>query len=298
VKPELTLDSRSPLMAAKMVTMEYSLSPSHIAKKLDMYRCFLDDVDLFDEFDRMNSHEYGPLPLLSADEVQWLWQKSSELVAGDDIRSNQRIMIRSFWANVALTCFHDFDEVQFPFVSMDRDILSDIQNGCCQIFRGVLRICEGSMDSYIVGARFLNWLASLDLDPELCVASEHADLEDLCLSEKRMVFERDWEQKWILGFEWVFDHEAPGYTLVSEYPSLTVESDWPYHSYYSHNWSAKSDWLYEYNWPVAEWEYSSQRAWDKYSARFNRRTASKERKERARLGQKQARSRMPGEWKW
>ncbi|CAN9447366.1 unnamed protein product [Alternaria alternata] len=136
------------------------------------------------------------------------------------------------------------------------------------------------------------------MDPELCVASEHADLEDLCLSEKRMVFERDWEQKWILGFEWVFDHEAPGYTLVSEYPSLTVESDWPYHSYYSHNWSAKSDWLYEYNWPVAEWEYSSQRAWDKYSARFNRRTASKERKERARLGQKQARSRMPGEWKW
>ncbi|CAN9479012.1 unnamed protein product [Alternaria alternata] len=99
--------------------------------------------------------------------------------------------------------------------------------------------------------------------------------------DKRIVFERNWEHKWVLGFEWVFDHEAPGYLLFSEYTVIVVETI-SYHN----------------EWPFCEWVHETERKRDDRSAHFSRRMAAKERKERARLGQKQPRSRMPGAWKW
>jgi hypothetical protein len=93
------------------------------------------------------------------------------------------------------------------------------------------------------------------------------------------VFERNWEQKWVLGFEWVLDHQAPGYSLLSEYPTLTVEKDW------------------SLDWPFGGRDYWDRQYLDNRSARFNRRTTAKEHKERARSGKK-PRSRMPGAWKW
>ncbi|CAN9200799.1 unnamed protein product [Alternaria alternata] len=135
---------------------------------------------------------------------------------------------------------------------------------------------------YIAGARFLDWLVSLGLDPELCVASELADSVKISGHfDKRIVFERNWEHKWVLGFEWVFDHEAPGYLLFSEYTVIVVETI-SYHN----------------EWPFCEWVHETERKRDDRSAHFSRRMAAKERKERARLGQKQPRSRMPGAWKW
>jgi hypothetical protein len=264
--------------------INWGLSPPlHLVHRIDVFRCFLDDADLADELNRMDSYQSGPLFLLRADETEWLWQKNSELVAGDDIRSNQRIMIRRFWGSVSTVYFDHTDEIQFPLVSMGRDILNDIQYGRCQIFRDMFRTCESLMDGYILGAWFLDWLISLDLDPETCVANEPAELEYLeypRYSRKRIVFERNWEQKWILGFEWGFDHKAPGYSLVSQYTNLVVEYYW------------------RTTWPFHEREHLCNRNWDDRNTLFNRRMDAKERKERARLGQKQPQSRMPGAWKW
>jgi len=97
--------------------------------------------------------------------------------------------------------------------------------------------------------------------------------------DMRIVFERNWDQKWILGLEWVFDHQTPGYSLLSEYTVLVVEDTWG-----------------RTEWPVYGSGYWS--APGTPSAQFKRRMAVKERKERARLGRKQPRSRIPGAWKW
>lgn len=266
-----------------MALTSYS-SRTSPANAIDTYRCFLDDDDLVDELKRSDGYNLGNdrSSSFTADEAQWLWQKSSELSVGEDLRSNQRVIIRRFWSIIASTDYGLHLKLQLPIVQMDKDILSDIQHGSCQILRDIFWICLDVMDSYILGAWFLQWLTSLHLDPEICVASELANLEKcIRFDNKRIVFERDWEQKWILGFERVFDHEAPGYSLLSEYPTLVVESYWRNNE-----------------WPFYEWVYEAERQWDDRSAHFSRRMVAKERKECARLGQKRPRSRMPGTWKW
>jgi hypothetical protein len=257
-------------------------SRSPFANAIDTYRCFLDDVDVVGEFNRTDGrcsvHGHSTF---TADEAQWLWQKNLELSVGEDLRSNQRVMIRRFWSILAFTDYGLHRELQFPIMPMDKDMLSDIQYGRCQILRHLFWPSDDVMHSYILGAWFLQWLTSLHLDPEICVASELADLEKwISLGERRIVFERDWEQKWILGFEWVFDHEAPGYSLVSQYTNLVIEDYW------------------RTIWPFHESWHARNRKWSDRSAHFSRGMAAKERKERARLGQKQPRSRMPGAWKW
>lgn len=277
VKSEITTRDESPLSLALMYT-DNALSPS-FANIIDTYRCFLDDADLFDELNRVERKAtFDFLIRSSIDESQWLWQKNLESLTSEDLRSNQRMLIRRFWSSVAhsISRFKSRHEIQFPDFSMNKDTLSDIQYGRCQIFRIVFPVCEEAMSSYIVGTRFLDWLVNLDLDLELCVAREQANLESSGLADDKMiVFERNWEQRWVLGFEWVFDHQAPGYSLLSEYPTLTAEPKWPCY------------------WPFFDWL-----PWKDRSALFNRRVAVKDRKEHARLGKKQPRSRMPGAWKW
>lgn len=285
MKPELSSYDQSPLSIA--LNIHHPYLPS--ANPIDTYRCFLDYVDLFHELKRLDV-KWWSLACFTNDEAQWLWQKSLELFVGTDLRSNQRVIIRRFWSSVAKGDHPLWHKSEFPVFLMDRNILNDIQHGHCQIFQGVFTICEESSSSYIVGARFLEWLICLDLDPELCVASELADpeLSSVRFGEKRIVFERNWEQKWVLGFEWVVDHQAPGYTLVSEYMALVIEQDC--------NWWVRK-------WPFFEWHRVTSVKLDNLKleaerARFNRRMAAKDHKERARLGQKQPRIRMPGAWEW
>jgi hypothetical protein len=262
-----------------MALTSYS-SRSPFANAIDTYRCFLDDVDVVGEFNRTDgSYSVLGYSTFTADEAQWLWQKNLELSVGEDLRSNQRVMIRRFWSIIGFTDYGLHRELQFPILPMDGDILSDIQYGRCGIFEKLFSGFRTVMESYIVGAWFLDWLASLDLDPRLCVAHEEVHFMSF-RSDKRIVFEPNGEQKWILGFEWVLDHEASGYSLVSQYTNLVVEYYW------------------RTGWPFHERGYDSDRKKGDRSARFSRRMAAKERKERARFGQKQRRSRMPGAWKW
>jgi hypothetical protein len=263
-----------------MALTSYS-SRSPFANAIDTYRCFLDDEDVVDEFNRTDRNYLliGSYSSFRANEAHWLWQKNLDLSVGEDLRSNQRMMIRRFWSIFILTDYRLHRELQFPVVRMDKDILSDIQYGRCRIFEFLFSRCETVMESYIVGAWFLDWLASLDLDPKLCVAHEEVQFMSF-RRHKRIVFERNRDQRWILGLEWDFDHEAPGYSLVSQYTNLVVE-------YYQRP-----------RWPFHEQRYDSNRLRGERRARFSRRMAAKERKERARLGQKQPRSRMPGAWKW
>ncbi|CAN9467705.1 unnamed protein product [Alternaria alternata] len=282
VKPELSLYDQSPLSIALNIHQPYwSFATPTPANSIDTYRCFLDYVDLFHELKRLDV-KWWSLACFKGEEAQWLWQKSLELFIGADLRSNQRVIIRRSWSSVAKGDHPLWHKSQFPVFLMDRDILSDIQYGRCRIIEGMFLSWWDSMFSYIAGARFLDWLVSLGLDPELCVASELADSVKISGHfDKRIVFERNWEHKWVLGFEWVFDHEAPGYLLFSEYTVIVVETI-SYHN----------------EWPFCEWVHETERKRDDRSAHFSRRMAAKERKERARLGQKQPRSRMPGAWKW
>jgi hypothetical protein len=98
------------------------------------------------------------------------------------------------------------------------------------------------------------------------------------------VFESRGDQGWILGFEWDIDPAENGSLVVSEYSALGPENYW------------------EKGWPFCITVYypseEGRRQETIKNARFERRMATKSRKERARTGQKQPRSRMPGAWIW
>lgn len=120
--------------------------------------------------------------------------------------------------------------------------------------------------------------------------------------DKRVTFSTEGEHGFNLDWEWVHDQSAPGQLLVSELTAFTVDSDYQLtpiderSPYGKHNGIGP---LYRNRHNTAEFNSHFQDGdlgLEKWPPRFERRAAKKERKERARLGQKQARSKMPGSW--
>jgi hypothetical protein len=150
---------------------------------------------------------------------------------------------------------------------------------------------SSSFDSQVLGAFFLNLLERLNMDVEACMARELDVLTDGVLKprswmeERKAVFEPFDHGGWLLRWIWVFDDSAPGYLLVSEHIGLGPDE---YGAWY---WPFFED-------PLYFWSQESRYRWAKVEARSTRRLANKARKERARTGQKQPRSRMPGAWNW
>ncbi|KAH9871944.1 hypothetical protein J1614_006203 [Plenodomus biglobosus] len=145
--------------------------------------------------------------------------------------------------------------------------------------------------SHIEFRRIFRW-AKFAEDTILEVLVEHGINVEACLTEtlawyntspdstKGLILKRDREQGWTIDVVWKFDPQASGYLVVNEFPMLTDQ-----------------DWVDRWEWQV-NWSFSG--GWVDISpnadSRFKRKMASKARKERARTGQKQARSKMPGAW--
>jgi hypothetical protein len=271
VKPDPTADGRTPL------TLALNSFGVHM-KRIDTYRCCLSDLSHLDNF----CPGQWSLPLFSSsEEAHWLWQQNNELFMGESHQDNQRGIIQGVWNDLAWSqVFRSLKDIQFPTFPMNVVTLYDIQSGRYRLLKSLFYYCNDVASGFCIGALFLDWLIGLDIDPEACVCNELAfsdeTIPSFYLPEQRIIFQRTGERKWRLGFEWVFDRQAPAYALVSEYTSLTVEAEKCY------------------LWPFdLEYRPSRDRA---INSRFERREEAKRRKERVRAGLKRPRSRMPGAW--
>ena len=154
-----------------------------------------------------------------------------------------------------------------------------------------------------VGTNIVSALLLLGIDIEACMIQEFLQSpsgivkSDWGVLDKRVTFSKKGEQGFDLDWEWIHDQSAPGNLLVSELTALTVDSadELTYvRERHSHKEYPGIGPLYSNRYGSAEFfGYSDAEKWP---PRFERRAAKKERKERARLGQKQARSKMPGSW--
>ena len=147
------------------------------------------------------------------------------------------------------------------------------------------------MDSHDEGSVLIGVLSELGIDPHHCIVRELETLTDGILEDysgltpdKQIVFEQEESGGWSLRWEWSYEAygtKAPADTIFSQYEVLTTSLD-----------------LEE--WPFPQWKYRSQtedmRTEPKWDARFQRRMAAKARKERARVGLKRPRSKIPGSW--
>lgn len=139
-------------------------------------------------------------------------------------------------------------------------------------------------DSYKRGKTFLDIIERLGLDAEKCVRKEMDNYPDGILywgiprrnrPYQRVVFKYIQKSGWTLGWEWIYDAETSGYLIVSEFDCLAANT------------------LHSQDFPFAE---HSDECTPQQTIRFERRMAAKARKELARTGLKQPRSRMPGSW--
>ncbi|KAH4018925.1 hypothetical protein HBI56_137810 [Parastagonospora nodorum] len=134
------------------------------------------------------------------------------------------------------------------------------------------------------------------MDVETCVKQEIDNLPRDTLfplgpSPRSLIFERHEDDTSILRWKWDCDTLSIGYLVVNEFSALANDTIF----YTSTNRPFVADSSSDYvSWDLLRDNGRFKRP--KQVARYERRAATKVRKERARMGQKRVRSRMPGAW--
>jgi hypothetical protein len=141
------------------------------------------------------------------------------------------------------------------------------------------------------GSRYIALLKSLGVDFKRSIEAELEKLPGRILQgeqdgklDRRILFYQDDGQAWVLRWEWILNEDAPRYTLLSEFPSMTFD-EWVFF-----------EWIFSTSYKQVIIHDDFIRKGPKWDARHARRLAKKARKELARTGQKRPRSRMPGAW--
>jgi hypothetical protein len=228
--------------------------------------------------------------------VEWLWIHAALVFHGIELICI-RVKLTYILICHAFGDFHDFDlEVYHVLIRLlGGDMVEEYMKGTYYLLPTFLG-GGNSLDSKLRGKAYLHLLGSLHLDAEACVARELQnrpgglifDREDYN-QVRKIIFEKDEMQSLTLRWEWAYNPHALGYYVVSEFNALAGDT-----------W----DLWYESHWPFCEWRWwvhtdeERERLYLNKSRRFDRRTAAKARKERARTGQKRSQDKMPGTWEW
>jgi hypothetical protein len=300
VKAEFTMYQESPLRYG--LDAYWSNSDFHI--KIDTLRALLLDFDTIDDFSVsltprvfVTSWEY--LSVRDIEMTQWLWINAALVIHGMEL-----VKLRAGLLNMLIVSYDDVMEDDFSQHSgsriyqvvaelMDDEMVAEYLKGTYTLLP--VTFWSGTLDSKWRGDLHLSLLASLHVDVEACVIKELEHLPGGSMApdpgyglQRRVILEKDEVQRLTLRWEWDYDPIAPGYHLVSYFNALAGDTfvsshaaEWPFSSWFC--------------WTLADEQQLKHR--DIHSSRrFNRRTADKAHKERARTGQKQSRSKMPGAW--
>jgi hypothetical protein len=292
------MHQQSPL--AYFLNAPYRISDIHI--QIDTLRTLLLDFDTIDDFSAglapfrfENLRTY--LGARDIETTQWLWINAALVFHGTELIKLRARLLHTLIFRHNCSRFPDSDTEIYQVLTklMDKDMVAEYLKGTYAIL--LVIFWQGtSVDSKRRGDFYLSLLATLHLDVETCVAKELEHYPGgLIVADpgyglkRRLIFEKDEVQRPTLKWEWVYDSYALGYHVVFEFCALTNDTsfvwgplEWPFHECY-----CQED-------PV---EYFERLELNK-SKRFDRRTAAKARKERARTGQKRSRSKMPGTWDW
>jgi hypothetical protein len=160
--------------------------PLLINQRTELYRCLLPSSDMVSDIWE-NKISRRP-KIFCRKEAQWLWAKSEELLAGEDLQRVRRTILRRYW----LGWENDKDGFKIhlrDFPMRCEDLLA-IQAGRIGFSQVLFSTCYDSIFSFTVGATLLNWLVELGLDPVTCIANENARFwaNGIC-DRKRVVFE-------------------------------------------------------------------------------------------------------------
>jgi hypothetical protein len=280
LKPDLNLYGNSPFQEA-MRPFPYSPKGSGI----DTMRLLLHDGEMMDNFEDETYTLEHPLHLngMNLETLEWLWMNASKALSAPELQGLRSCLLKILILEYRSKPNTNDDVTECMIRLAPKGLIQRYQEEGKGLIGTLFKYSSSSIESSQAGGRFIDLLNRLGLDVESCI-----NMEDECFlkthylshgMQRRVIFERSECGDWILKWVWIHDTSAPGYLLVSEYISLGADA-----------W-------FQSSWPFVSVE-NYYRDQNLEHLRFGRRLADKARKERARTGQKRAKSRMPGSWNW
>lgn len=231
----------------------------------------------------------------------WLFQQSPNYLFGSELAMFRHAALRGMFVNFVWDT--NSEGLQWLgeviHTSAGVRLVEDICNGSISLlktFFGERRLVQ----PHDIGPTIISALSVFDIDVEACISQELAEFSLGVITcpgwrlDKKITFSKQGLSGPTLDWVWIFDHSAPGYLLLTALPSLTIDSDahLPCHGdYLPHKRYGP---LFRNRHDRAKIHLNTEEA--KWRPRFEQRAAEKERKKRARLGQKPERTRMPGSW--
>jgi len=257
-------------------------------KVIEITRLFLPICDQDVGFE--HAYTLSMVRWMSPGRFEWLWMYAANVLDDVELISFRSKLLKCLvahfpWSRDAEQN-NSWHELSCKLTSSE--MLQHYTRGEFKLIETLFNNYHSSFDSWTIGSRFLDLLRRWDLDVEAAVAKELADLPLLLHNywnmdvTRKLLFEPLEGGGWRLGWEWNIHPQESGYLLVSEHIALGLDNAWQFN-----------------RWPFfdKDWVEMDEKI-TKRQTRFNRRTANKARKDRARTGQKRARSRMPGAWDW
>jgi hypothetical protein len=293
LRPDLQYGKISPLTTCLIV----GHSPSSRSDEVETVRLLLqscDQVDQFEEDSYFFNPRYGWVDI-TLETIEWIWFNAAFYIDNDELGNLRVSLLRGIFRDCATTFMKDPEIGHYTEtivrLMIDAHTSEHYLGGNFEFLNTLFGFDSSSLKSQVLGAFYLDLLERLNLDVRACMARELDFLSGGVLvsppwaGERKVVFEPLDHGGWLLRWIWVLDGSAPGHCLVSEHiglgPDISWAKDWPFFEH-----------------PLGSWSQESRDRWAKVEARSTRRLANKARKERARTGQKQPRSRMPGAWNW
>ena len=228
--------------------------------------------------------------------MPWLWQQSQNFLFGDDLLDFQVILIRCVLGYMIREKSMDKRDEVFQIWKkfINREHLNEIESGRAQLLRSFWSYHWATLttESHDEGSALIIILLELGVHVKTWITQEFKTLKDGILEDESTwlpdkKIELGQNEGGDLSLRWVWTYQLYGpntqmYTLLSQYETIATTP----------MWSQK--------WPFRELVYTTYddfyRTGPKWDSRFKRRMATKTRKERARFGEKQAQSKMPGSW--
>lgn len=264
-------------------------------KRIDTFRVLLQDPNFIENFDRISWYN-EPFLVTSYEfyDLAWLWNQSSSYFVGAALLDFQKIIFRALMG--ILSSYSDLEGLirdkisHSSLLSMISEFRQEIEAGRCMLLWALFLDAKYSCDSFIQGSALIMLLTTAGVDFQICIMKELENIPDRILSDsylgdRKIIFECNEDEDWILGWEWHWSAESPCLNFFSEFSALAGEDD-----------NLADGPFFFREGPLCGKEFEEIHR--KLESRFHRRVAAKGRKERAKAGQKIQRSKMPGTWNW
>jgi hypothetical protein len=270
----------------------YNSSHDHRVSQLETVRLLFQDCEIVDDFESQYTSMKTDIAgyRISSETLEWVWFNGAEVLSHQELQGLRSRLFESLLSRLGLNSEPNEKTMECIVRLISPKWIQRYLEDNNKLLRSLFRYDGISIESHSTGSALTGLCERLGLDLGVCINLERERFLETELwwnLPRRVILERSNSGVWILRWVWVHDPCASGYLLASEYIALGADF----------TGSFESRWPFPDSKPPTDYQSYILREKHK-QLRLSRRMANKARKERARTGQKTAKSKMPGGWNW